>query len=101
MWGHYGQYEAIVEKKGQRSEWASDNSDKNISRPYVLNDITTFFTLLVGIYFPSVTGIVYKKQTNKQRNRNRKQNVFLSTHLYHVIPNFCRKPHFRSTGHSV
>ncbi|XP_039532028.1 solute carrier family 12 member 7 isoform X3 [Pimephales promelas] len=58
MWGHYGQYEAIVEKKGQRSEWASDNSDKNMSRPYVLNDITTFFTLLVGIYFPSVTGIM-------------------------------------------
>uniref|UniRef100_A0AAQ4NME3 Solute carrier family 12 member 7b n=1 Tax=Gasterosteus aculeatus aculeatus TaxID=481459 RepID=A0AAQ4NME3_GASAC len=26
--------------------------------PYVVNDITTFFTLLVGIYFPSVTGIM-------------------------------------------
>uniref|UniRef100_A0A8C1LNK2 Solute carrier family 12 member 7 n=1 Tax=Cyprinus carpio TaxID=7962 RepID=A0A8C1LNK2_CYPCA len=26
--------------------------------PYVANDITTFFTLLVGIYFPSVTGIM-------------------------------------------
>lgn len=24
--------------------------------PYVVNDIATFFTLLVGIYFPSVTG---------------------------------------------
>uniref|UniRef100_A0A8C3ACA9 Solute carrier family 12 member 7b n=1 Tax=Cyclopterus lumpus TaxID=8103 RepID=A0A8C3ACA9_CYCLU len=26
--------------------------------PYVVNDITTFFTLMVGIYFPSVTGIM-------------------------------------------
>lgn len=24
--------------------------------PYVLSDITTYFTMLVGIYFPSVTG---------------------------------------------
>uniref|UniRef100_A0A671QSN2 Solute carrier family 12 member 7-like n=1 Tax=Sinocyclocheilus anshuiensis TaxID=1608454 RepID=A0A671QSN2_9TELE len=36
---------------------ASDASqDKHL--PYVLNDITAFFTLLVGIYFPSVTGIM-------------------------------------------
>uniref|UniRef100_A0A4W5MD30 Solute carrier family 12 member 7a n=1 Tax=Hucho hucho TaxID=62062 RepID=A0A4W5MD30_9TELE len=26
--------------------------------PYIFNDISTFFTLLVGIYFPSVTGIM-------------------------------------------
>uniref|UniRef100_A0A671WJ39 Solute carrier family 12 member 7a n=1 Tax=Sparus aurata TaxID=8175 RepID=A0A671WJ39_SPAAU len=26
--------------------------------PYVINDIATYFTLLVGIYFPSVTGIM-------------------------------------------
>uniref|UniRef100_A0A673MP46 Solute carrier family 12 member 7-like n=1 Tax=Sinocyclocheilus rhinocerous TaxID=307959 RepID=A0A673MP46_9TELE len=56
MWGHYGQYRAIVEKEGQSSERASDNTN-DISY-YVLNDITTFFTLLVGIYFPSVTGIM-------------------------------------------
>ncbi|CAM4593085.1 unnamed protein product [Leuciscus chuanchicus] len=59
MWGHYGQYMAIVEKKEQNSESASDNKmDKDISTPYVFNDIATFFTLLVGIYFPSVTGIM-------------------------------------------
>ncbi|XP_056091443.1 solute carrier family 12 member 7 isoform X2 [Rhinichthys klamathensis goyatoka] len=59
MWGgHYGQYMAIVEKKEPKSESASDNMDKNISMPYVFNDIATFFTLLVGIYFPSVTGIM-------------------------------------------
>ncbi|ROL44717.1 Solute carrier family 12 member 7 [Anabarilius grahami] len=58
MWGNYGQYRAVVEKKGQSSERVSDNTDKDISMPYVFNDIATFFTLLVGIYFPSVTGIM-------------------------------------------
>ncbi|KAK7159111.1 hypothetical protein R3I94_005446 [Phoxinus phoxinus] len=57
MWGHYGQSMEIVEK-GTKSELASENMDKNSSMPYVFNDITTFFTLLVGIYFPSVTGIM-------------------------------------------
>ncbi|XP_073704286.1 solute carrier family 12 member 7 isoform X3 [Garra rufa] len=56
MWGHYDQYKTIVEKKGQSSDRALDNTN-DISY-YVLNDITTFFTLLVGIYFPSVTGIM-------------------------------------------
>uniref|UniRef100_A0A8C1X9J0 Solute carrier family 12 member 7a n=1 Tax=Cyprinus carpio TaxID=7962 RepID=A0A8C1X9J0_CYPCA len=55
MWAHYGKYKTIVEKKGKSSEPASD---KPIDMPYVFNDITTFFTLLVGIYFPSVTGIM-------------------------------------------
>ncbi|XP_077083212.1 solute carrier family 12 member 7 isoform X3 [Siphateles boraxobius] len=58
MWGHYGQYMSIVEKKELNSIGASDIMDKSISTPYVLNDIATFFTLLVGIYFPSVTGIM-------------------------------------------
>uniref|UniRef100_A0A8C6UB40 Solute carrier family 12 member 7b n=1 Tax=Neogobius melanostomus TaxID=47308 RepID=A0A8C6UB40_9GOBI len=31
-------------------------SAQDIYMPYVVNDITTFFTLMVGIYFPSVTG---------------------------------------------
>uniref|UniRef100_A0A8C1X9N5 Solute carrier family 12 member 7a n=1 Tax=Cyprinus carpio TaxID=7962 RepID=A0A8C1X9N5_CYPCA len=45
----------ITHQKGKSSEPASD---KPIDMPYVFNDITTFFTLLVGIYFPSVTGIM-------------------------------------------
>ncbi|KAK7162997.1 hypothetical protein R3I93_007134 [Phoxinus phoxinus] len=57
MWRHYGQSMEIVEK-GTKSELASEDMDKNSSMPYVFNDITTFFTLLVGIYFPSVTGIM-------------------------------------------
>ncbi len=68
MWGHYGQDKKMVEKEGQSSERTSDDISY-----YVLNDITTFFTLLVGIYFPSVTGI---------------------SNLY----DFCRKVDFCSTG---
>uniref|UniRef100_A0A673GSV9 Solute carrier family 12 member 7-like n=1 Tax=Sinocyclocheilus rhinocerous TaxID=307959 RepID=A0A673GSV9_9TELE len=56
MWAHYGHDKTIVEKEGKSSEQTSDNTG-DISY-YVLNDITTFFTLLVGIYFPSVTGIM-------------------------------------------
>uniref|UniRef100_A0A672SJR4 Solute carrier family 12 member 7-like n=1 Tax=Sinocyclocheilus grahami TaxID=75366 RepID=A0A672SJR4_SINGR len=56
MWAHYGQDKKIVEKEGKSSEQTSDNTSE-ISY-YVLNDFTTFFTLLVGIYFPSVTGIM-------------------------------------------
>uniref|UniRef100_A0A673VMT0 Solute carrier family 12 member 7-like n=1 Tax=Salmo trutta TaxID=8032 RepID=A0A673VMT0_SALTR len=47
----------IRENKHQVSEPAADTS-QDIYMPYVANDITTFFTLLVGIYFPSVTGIM-------------------------------------------
>ncbi|XP_026140743.1 solute carrier family 12 member 7-like isoform X2 [Carassius auratus] len=56
MWAHYGQYKTVLEKEGKSSEQASDNNSENLN--YVFNDITTFFTLLVGIYFPSVTGIM-------------------------------------------
>uniref|UniRef100_A0A8C2KZI9 Solute carrier family 12 member 7a n=1 Tax=Cyprinus carpio TaxID=7962 RepID=A0A8C2KZI9_CYPCA len=50
MWGHYGQYRDIVSPERA--------SDKSHDSHYVLHDVTTFFTLLVGIYFPSVTGIM-------------------------------------------
>ncbi|XP_059419723.1 solute carrier family 12 member 7-like isoform X4 [Carassius carassius] len=56
MWAHYGQYQTVLEKEGKSSEQASDN--KSVNQTYVFSDITTFFTLLVGIYFPSVTGIM-------------------------------------------
>uniref|UniRef100_A0A8C7JK67 Solute carrier family 12 member 7 n=1 Tax=Oncorhynchus kisutch TaxID=8019 RepID=A0A8C7JK67_ONCKI len=57
MWGDYGPSGMLVEKKRQSSVPAQDNS-RDIYMPYVFNDISTFFTLLVGIYFPSVTGIM-------------------------------------------
>ncbi|XP_057178070.1 solute carrier family 12 member 7 isoform X7 [Triplophysa rosa] len=56
MWSSYGPAGMLVEKPIE-AETASDGS-QDIYMPYVVNDITTFFTLLVGIYFPSVTGIM-------------------------------------------
>ncbi|KAF7695020.1 solute carrier family 12 member 5b isoform X2 [Silurus meridionalis] len=47
----------ILEKRGIPSVADPDAPLTNTNR-YVLADITSFFTLLVGIYFPSVTGIM-------------------------------------------
>lgn len=55
MWSEYGPLNMLVENKKLPSLGGSDPA-KDIYMPYVVNDITTFFTLLVGIYFPSVTG---------------------------------------------
>uniref|UniRef100_A0A4W6C339 Solute carrier family 12 member 7 n=1 Tax=Lates calcarifer TaxID=8187 RepID=A0A4W6C339_LATCA len=57
MWSEYGPLNMLVENKKLPSLGGSDPA-KDIYMPYVVNDITTFFTLLVGIYFPSVTGIM-------------------------------------------
>ncbi|XP_042284303.1 solute carrier family 12 member 7-like isoform X5 [Thunnus maccoyii] len=57
LWGDYGPADMLIEKKKQFSVPAQDMSD-DINKPYVFNDIATYFTLLVGIYFPSVTGIM-------------------------------------------
>uniref|UniRef100_W5MX72 Solute carrier family 12 member 7b n=1 Tax=Lepisosteus oculatus TaxID=7918 RepID=W5MX72_LEPOC len=57
LWSDYGPQTMLVEKKNQPSVPAVDVSS-NANLPYVSNDIATFFTLLVGIYFPSVTGIM-------------------------------------------
>ncbi|XP_030623114.1 solute carrier family 12 member 7 isoform X2 [Chanos chanos] len=56
MWSSYGPAGMLVEK-AMPSVPASDTS-QDLYLPYVVNDIATFFTLLVGIYFPSVTGIM-------------------------------------------
>ncbi|XP_070775755.1 solute carrier family 12 member 7-like isoform X3 [Enoplosus armatus] len=57
LWGDYGPAGMFVEKKSQPSVEAQDTL-KDIYKPYLFNDISTYFTLLVGIYFPSVTGIM-------------------------------------------
>ncbi|XP_044075088.1 solute carrier family 12 member 7-like isoform X2 [Siniperca chuatsi] len=57
LWGNYGPAGMFIEKKSQPSVEVQDTS-KDIYKLYVFNDITTYFTLLVGIYFPSVTGIM-------------------------------------------
>ncbi|XP_018551399.1 solute carrier family 12 member 7 isoform X3 [Lates calcarifer] len=56
LWGNYGPAGTLIEKESQPSAPVKETTT-DIS-PYVFNDITTFFTLLVGIYFPSVTGIM-------------------------------------------
>ncbi|XP_049453624.1 solute carrier family 12 member 7-like isoform X4 [Epinephelus fuscoguttatus] len=57
LWGDYNPAGMYIEKKSQPSAEAPDTPN-DINKPYVFNDITTYFTLLVGIYFPSVTGIM-------------------------------------------
>lgn len=34
----------------------ADGTPVDMDHPYVFSDMTSYFTLLVGIYFPSVTG---------------------------------------------
>lgn len=55
MWSQYGPLSMLVESKELTSFGGSDAA-QDLKMPYVVNDIATFFTLLVGIYFPSVTG---------------------------------------------
>ncbi|XP_058269870.1 solute carrier family 12 member 7-like isoform X2 [Hemibagrus wyckioides] len=61
LWGDYGPSGMLLENKNQVQFPAenireSENIKENL--PYIYNDITTFFTMMVGIYFPSVTGIM-------------------------------------------
>lgn len=55
LWSAYSEKESIVEKKDQPSVAGSEET-KMSGLPYVFTDIMTYFTMLVGIYFPSVTG---------------------------------------------
>lgn len=57
LWGDYGPVGTFIEKKSQPSVQVQETpTTTNTNEHYVINDITTYFTLLVGIYFPSVTG---------------------------------------------
>ncbi|XP_017677819.1 PREDICTED: solute carrier family 12 member 7-like isoform X3 [Lepidothrix coronata] len=57
LWSTYSEKGSIVEKKDQPSIAGSEET-KIGGLPYVFTDIMTYFTMLVGIYFPSVTGIM-------------------------------------------
>uniref|UniRef100_A0A2K5QQ44 Solute carrier family 12 member 7 n=1 Tax=Cebus imitator TaxID=2715852 RepID=A0A2K5QQ44_CEBIM len=57
LWSAYAQAGAFVEKEGVPSVPVAEESRAG-ALPYVLTDIAASFTLLVGIYFPSVTGIM-------------------------------------------
>ncbi|OCT60495.1 solute carrier family 12 member 5 isoform X2 [Xenopus laevis] len=56
LWAGYMQKGVIVEKQGLQS--VSNSETASLDQPYVFSDMTAYFTLLVGIYFPSVTGIM-------------------------------------------
>ncbi|XP_028987423.1 solute carrier family 12 member 7-like isoform X2 [Betta splendens] len=57
LWSNYGKAGMLIEKENLASEPAQ--SSVNVTdMPFVFNDIATCFTILVGIYFPSVTGIM-------------------------------------------
>ncbi|XP_033943664.1 solute carrier family 12 member 5-like [Pseudochaenichthys georgianus] len=57
LFGNYLEKGMFLEKRGIASKADPDSPPPGSNR-YVLADITSFFTLLVGIYFPSVTGIM-------------------------------------------
>ncbi|XP_008593293.1 PREDICTED: solute carrier family 12 member 7 isoform X2 [Galeopterus variegatus] len=57
LWSTYADKGAFVEKKGVPSVPVPEEG-RTRGQPYVLTDIMTCFTMLVGIYFPSVTGIM-------------------------------------------
>uniref|UniRef100_A0A673Y160 Solute carrier family 12 member 5-like n=1 Tax=Salmo trutta TaxID=8032 RepID=A0A673Y160_SALTR len=57
LFGNYLEKGNLVAKIGIATVEGPDETLTNSNR-YVLADITSFFTLLVGIYFPSVTGIM-------------------------------------------
>ncbi|XP_049922382.1 solute carrier family 12 member 6-like [Epinephelus moara] len=56
LWSLYPSKGDVVEKSSLSS--SHDAHPATTQRPYVFADITTSFTLLVGIFFPSVTGIM-------------------------------------------
>ncbi|XP_023612030.1 solute carrier family 12 member 5 [Myotis lucifugus] len=58
LWSSYLTKGVIVEKRGMPSVGLADGALINMDHPYVFSDMTSYFTLLVGIYFPSVTGIM-------------------------------------------
>uniref|UniRef100_A0A8D0FMN8 Solute carrier family 12 member 5 n=2 Tax=Neoaves TaxID=3078114 RepID=A0A8D0FMN8_STROC len=57
LWSSYLTKGVIVEKRGLPSVSPPD-TPVDMDQPYVFSDMTSYFTLLVGIYFPSVTGIM-------------------------------------------
>ncbi|XP_066521337.1 solute carrier family 12 member 7-like isoform X2 [Hoplias malabaricus] len=61
LWGNYGPREILTVQNRSSVDAEDPNKDtenNNNHRLYVFSDITTSFTIMVGIYFPSVTGIL-------------------------------------------
>lgn len=49
LWGNYGPAGMFIEKKSQNSVQVPETPADKL-KPYVINDITTYFTLLVGSF---------------------------------------------------
>uniref|UniRef100_A0A452SUR3 Solute carrier family 12 member 5 n=1 Tax=Ursus americanus TaxID=9643 RepID=A0A452SUR3_URSAM len=58
LWSSYLTKGVIVERRGMPSVGLAESTPVDMDHPYVFSDMTSYFTLLVGIYFPSVTGIM-------------------------------------------
>ncbi|XP_028282952.1 solute carrier family 12 member 7-like isoform X2 [Parambassis ranga] len=64
VWGNYAeagipiQHNISETSESPQPSVQTDNGMNEGQNNFVINDITTYFTLLVGIYFPSVTGIM-------------------------------------------
>ena len=56
LWSSYLTKGVIVERRGMPSAGLADGTPIDMDHPYVFSDMTSYFTLLDGIYFPSVTG---------------------------------------------
>ena len=56
LWSSYLTKGVIVERRGMPSVGLAEGTPIDMDHPYVFSDMTSYFTLLVGIYFPSVTG---------------------------------------------
>ncbi|XP_069797206.1 solute carrier family 12 member 6-like isoform X2 [Narcine bancroftii] len=56
LWSNYGEKGKVVEKALLSSVNGLGSTNNHL--PYIFTDITTSFTMLVGIFFPSVTGIM-------------------------------------------
>uniref|UniRef100_A0A672ND88 Solute carrier family 12 member 5-like n=1 Tax=Sinocyclocheilus grahami TaxID=75366 RepID=A0A672ND88_SINGR len=76
LWGSYGPAGMLVEKAVPSVPASDAAQDKDM--PYVVNDITAFFTLLVGIYFPSVTGIMAGSNRSGDLRDAQKKSFFYS-----------------------
>ncbi|KAM6457653.1 solute carrier family 12 member 5 isoform 2-T2 [Liasis olivaceus] len=57
LWSSYLPKGIVIERAGMSSVPPSELI-LDMDQPYVFSDMTSYFTLLVGIYFPSVTGIM-------------------------------------------
>ncbi len=55
LFGNYMDKGSFIEKVGLPAAVEPDSIPTNTNR-YMVADVTSFFTMLVGIYFPSVTG---------------------------------------------